>query len=294
MNVHHLELFFYVAKFGGISEAVRNMPYGIQQPAVSAQISQLEEYLGVTLFHRRPFALTAHGQELYAFVTPFFSNLSSTADKIRGGIAHHVRIGASEIILREHLPTVIECARQKLPGLRITLREGYQPQLEDWLLRNEVDLAITLIDPKSRSGLQSHSLMPIEPILLVPKSSKIKSAAELWKADRISQPLISIPGNELVVRVFFSELRRLGVDWFIGMEVSSFALVETYVANGYGIGLSVKAPGFKLSPRVRELPLEGFPAVNLGVLWQNQLTPALEACVTEIRNHAVLVERISA
>ena len=33
MNIHHLELFYYVAKFGGISEAVRNMPYGIQQPA---------------------------------------------------------------------------------------------------------------------------------------------------------------------------------------------------------------------------------------------------------------------
>jgi len=59
MNVHHLELFYYVAKHGGISEAVRNIPYGIQQPAVSGQIIQLEEYLGVTLFQRRPFVLTA-------------------------------------------------------------------------------------------------------------------------------------------------------------------------------------------------------------------------------------------
>ena len=58
MNIHHLELFYYVARFGGITEAVRNMPYGIQQPAISGQIAQLEEHLGVTLFHRRPFALT--------------------------------------------------------------------------------------------------------------------------------------------------------------------------------------------------------------------------------------------
>ena len=34
---------------------VRKMPYGIQQPAVSAQVAQLEEYLGVTLFQRLPF-----------------------------------------------------------------------------------------------------------------------------------------------------------------------------------------------------------------------------------------------
>ena len=37
MNIHHLELFYYVARHGGISEAVRNMPYGIQQPAISGQ-----------------------------------------------------------------------------------------------------------------------------------------------------------------------------------------------------------------------------------------------------------------
>ncbi len=55
MNVHHLELFYYVARHGGITEAVRNIPYCIRQPAVSGQVAQLEEYLGVTLFQRRPF-----------------------------------------------------------------------------------------------------------------------------------------------------------------------------------------------------------------------------------------------
>src|ERR1039458_6525254 len=62
MNVHHLELFYYVARHGGIMPAVRNIPYGIQQPAVSAQVAQLEEFLGVTLFQRRPFSLTPPGR----------------------------------------------------------------------------------------------------------------------------------------------------------------------------------------------------------------------------------------
>jgi DNA-binding transcriptional LysR family regulator len=50
MNIHHLELFYYVARHKGISEAVRNIPYGIQQPAISGQILQLEDFLGTTLF----------------------------------------------------------------------------------------------------------------------------------------------------------------------------------------------------------------------------------------------------
>ena len=44
-NLHHLELFYHVARAGGITAAVRSMPYGIQQPAVSGQI--LHDYLSV-------------------------------------------------------------------------------------------------------------------------------------------------------------------------------------------------------------------------------------------------------
>ena len=72
MNIHHLELFYYVAMHEGIAGAVRNMPYGIQQPAVSAQVIQLENDLGITLFQRRPFGLTPAGEELFGFIKPFF------------------------------------------------------------------------------------------------------------------------------------------------------------------------------------------------------------------------------
>ncbi len=134
MNVHHLELFYYVAKHGGISEAVRNMPYGIQQPAISGQVIHLEEFLGVTLFHRRPFALTPQGQELFDFIKPFFENLTPMAEKLRGGVSQHLRIAASETVLRNFLPKVLQELRQKFPKLKVTLREGYHPQVVTWLL----------------------------------------------------------------------------------------------------------------------------------------------------------------
>ena len=82
MNIHHLELFYFVAKYEGITAAVRKMPYGIQQPAVSGQILQLERELGVKLFNRRPFALTPAGDELYDFVYPFFSQLGDVEDRL--------------------------------------------------------------------------------------------------------------------------------------------------------------------------------------------------------------------
>src|ERR1051325_85774 len=117
MNVHHLELFYYVARHGGIMEAVRNIPYGIQQPAVSGQVAQLEEFLGVTLFQRRPFALTEQGETLYKFIYPFFSNINKVATELQGGQIRHIRIGASTIILRDHLPGLLQEVKRKFPGM---------------------------------------------------------------------------------------------------------------------------------------------------------------------------------
>src|SRR5262245_31696052 len=277
MNIHHLELFYYVARHGGISEAVRNMPYGIQQPAMSGQIIQLEEFLGVTLFHRRPFELTPQGEELYEFIKPFFDNLNGTAEKIRGGVAQSIRVGASEIVLRDHLPVVLQAVRKKFPKLKVTLREAYQPQLEEWLQKRELDLAFTVLDRKPPSGTSATPLLKLPLVLLVERSSKLKSAAELWKRDRIEDPLISLPTNESIYQNFQAGLTRLGVDWFPAIEVSTIDLVETYVANRYGIGLSVAVPKKKMRAELRALPLDDFTAVNFGMLWQGKPTPILEA-----------------
>ena len=91
MNIHHLELFYYVAKHGGVSAAARKMPYGIQQPAISAQVLRLEQELGVTLFQRRPFRLTSPGQDLYQFIEPFFGGLTEIGRRLRGGVCGFAR-----------------------------------------------------------------------------------------------------------------------------------------------------------------------------------------------------------
>src|SRR6186713_783992 len=75
LNVHHLELFYYVARAGGVTAALRLVPYGIQQPAVSSQIRELEKTIGRPLFERRPFALTAAGRVVFEQIAPFFSAL---------------------------------------------------------------------------------------------------------------------------------------------------------------------------------------------------------------------------
>ena len=203
MNIHHLELFYYVARHGGIMEAVRNIPYGIQQPAVSGQVAQLEEFLGVTLFHRRPFALTPEGEKLYKFIQPFFSDLDKIATELQGGQVRHIRIGASTIVLRDHVPGLLQGVQRKFPGLKVSLREGFPAQLENLLNKEEIDLAVTLIEKKKNaSGVHSLALMELPLVLLVQKSSDVTSAEQLWQRDKIDDPLISLPRSEALCRNF--------------------------------------------------------------------------------------------
>jgi DNA-binding transcriptional LysR family regulator len=291
MNVHHLELFYYVARFGGISEAVRNIPYGIQQPAVSSQIIQLEEFLGVTLFQRRPFELTPAGDELYKFIAPFFGNLERMTEKLQGGTAHSIRVGASEVILRDHLPLVVQEVRKKFPKLKMVLREGYQPQLEQWLDRQEIDLAFTLLNHKGPAGSKAQRLLDLPMVLLVEKNSKVQSPDDLWRRDKIEEPLIALPTNEMLCKVFQQELSRRGVDWFPSIEVSSLNLVETYVARGYGIGLSLALPQAKPNSQFRQLVLQDFPPVTIGALWAGKPTPLTTAFIEVAQRHAKLLGR---
>lgn len=286
MNIHHLELFYYVAKHSGISEAVRHIPYGIQQPAVSAQIIQLEESLGVTLFNRRPFALTPPGEKLFRFIQPFFDGVGPLAEELRGGLSHPLRFGASGMILRDHLPELAQHVRKKYPHLKLTLREGHQPQLESWLQKQELDLAVTLFEGKPPPGIHSRPLLKLPLVLLVEKSSRLAAVEEFWKRDKIDDTLISLPPFEAVPKHFQQGLNRLGVDWFPRIEVSSLALIETYVENGYGIGLSVAIPRYKLSPKIRALPLEGFAPVELAALWPGKITPLIQAFLDELHQRA--------
>ena len=286
MNIHHLELFYYVARFGGISEAVRNIPYGIQQPAVSGQVLQLENSLGATLFRRRPFALTPEGRELYEFIRPFFDNLDQVSEKIRGTAAQLVRIAAASVILRDHLPQMLAQLRTQFPRLKVTLREGIQTQMEQWLQAQEVDLAVTLIEAKRSPGLRCMRLLELPLALLVPKTSPVKNAAELWQQDRILETLISLPANEGITRHFQAGLTRRGIIWPAGIEVDTLDLIETYVSHGFGIGLSVVVPKAKMSASVRVLKLDGFDPVVVGVLWRGRLTALTEAFLEEFRRRA--------
>lgn len=286
MNIHHLELFYYVAKHGGIASAVRNIPYGIQQPAISGQMAKLEESLGVKLFNRRPFLLSPAGEELFEFVEPFFANIGTVAKKIRGDATPQLRIAAPTMALHDYVPELLHRVREKFPAFRLNLHEASQPEAEALLEAQEIDLAITSIEKKPRAGLHSQALVDLPLVLWVPKKHPLKNAQDLWKRDKIEETLITFPPTEPVFGQFQRGLKAIGVEWFGGIEVNSINLIECYVANGFGIGLTAAVPGKRCHPQIRPVPLEGFPPVTIGVVWAGKLSPIARQFLSEVEAQA--------
>ena len=283
LNIHHLELFYYVARHGGISRAVRQMPYGIQQPAISSQLRQLEDGLGAKLFDRQPFRLTLEGEQLFAYVGPFFEGMGKIEAQLSTKSAPHLRVGGSQLISRDHLPVVIQRVRDQHPKHRFFLRAGVQAQLETWLREGQLDLAfVTALQPASMAGLRKLALLRMPLVLLVPRKSPIKSAAELWARGSIDEPMISLATSG---SVFQKGLKQLKVEWQPSIEANSLELVTWYVANNYGIGVQVDVPDVVNHPKVRALPLAGFDPVEIVALWQGKPTVLIREVVAEAQTY---------
>lgn len=277
MNVHHLELFYYVAKYEGITAAVRKMPYGIQQPAVSGQLLQLEKSLGVKLFNRRPFSLTTAGDDLYDHVYPFFSRLGDVEERLKGEESKHLRIAASASVLRHHLPELLADMRDSIPDLRLTLRDVDPSDVQDVLVKQQADLAVSVIHSRMGDGLNAVELMRLPMALLLPSKHKAKTLDDLLDDEggvlTSKIPLVGLPVYEEVSQLFQKEIDQRGLNWPIGVEVDSLDGVQQFVRCGFGAGITVRIPGVDLPKGMKAIDLDGFPPLVIGVIHQGTLKP---------------------
>jgi len=288
MNVHHLELFYYVAMHGGISAAVRKIPYGIQQPAVSGQMTKLERDVGTKLFERSPFRLTPSGEKLFAHVRPFFEGLAKVQAELVAAPEPELKIGGAELVLRDHLPVVLQRVKAQFPKLRFRLSAtGYLSEVDAWLRDGHIDVAFVPIHGRTPAGLRSTRFAELPLVLQVHRKSGVKAVDDLWAKRTMTEPLICLPESTGITREFQRELKRRGVTWPHVIEATSLDLVTRYVANGDGIGVNVLTgmPGTKHRD-VRELPLEGFAPVTMGALWRGEASPLARAVIEGVRAYA--------
>lgn len=96
MDILHLKTFACVAREGSITRAAERL--FLSQPAVSAHIKGMEDYLGLALFERtaRGMRLTGHGQHILSMAEHTIASHRALIDEaamLKGRLAGRLRIG---------------------------------------------------------------------------------------------------------------------------------------------------------------------------------------------------------
>ncbi len=164
----HLRYFDALARHGHFGRAAEDC--AISQPALSVQIRELEDLMGVPLVERssRQIHLTGIGvafAERAQAILRSVGELEDLARAARGPYSGQFRFGVIPTIAPYLLSDIIKTLTVRLPGLELRPREAKTPRLVKDLLEARLDAAILAL-PLSESSLHEEALFDEEFVLL--------------------------------------------------------------------------------------------------------------------------------
>ncbi len=146
MNLNHLSIFQAVAVAESISRGAEQL--FISQSAVSKQLADFEQSLGLKLFDRLPrgVRLTEPGRLLLGYANRLFA-IEAEAERalvdLRQLVRGRIIIGASRTIGSYLLPERLAAFRQQHPGVELELQVENTSTIERRLIGGEIDLGFT-------------------------------------------------------------------------------------------------------------------------------------------------------
>jgi len=266
LNLHRLATFQVVAKHCSYVRAAEELHFS--QPAVSAQIRQLEQSLDVKLFDQigRKTHLTQAGEELYSYSQKIFTVIDETLDTLealRSPQYGRLSVGADTTVGSYVIPGWLGKFHQIYPEVDISLEVLNRASLIDALVNNRIDLAVignvpddfpVVIEPFARNKLvliasSSHRLAGLQEIPLT----------ELAKEHFLLREVGS--GTRAALEAMFHDA---GLPLLICMQVGNNSAIKQGVAAGLGVALiSRVALDMELETnRLVILDVEGFPIMR--------------------------------
>jgi DNA-binding transcriptional LysR family regulator len=143
MNPHHLRTFLTVRKHLNYTRAAEEI--FLTQPAVSRQVRQLEEELGVHLFEQigKSLHVTDAGETLAVEAEMLLGAMERTAEAVRSHRTAELgslRIGASTTPGFYLLPDILGRFHRRFPKVALHYTVENSLRIEQMLVRNELDL----------------------------------------------------------------------------------------------------------------------------------------------------------
>lgn len=292
MTKAQITCFMEVAKYQSFSKAASHMY--ISQPAVSKQVSLLEEALELPLISRTPsgIQLTKAGKMFYDFFQKYFDEFNSVwseAKRLSSGQAGTIRLGCLDgWDLSSFYPELRGILVEKYPHLRINL-DGYNHiSVLDALRRGEIDLAVTLeIALQHQPDLSIRNVTSAPTVMLISSLHPLAQKENLTLSDFRNDPFFVISpaagGDNPMEKLTIDVCGAAGFTPEIEHTPNS-ASVLMRLQSGIGVQITCAWTGACSLPLYRVIALEKMLNISAVSLKSNP-NPAVRVFVDELYRH---------
>jgi DNA-binding transcriptional LysR family regulator len=241
MELRQLRAFVTIAEAGTFTAGAQRVH--VTQAAVSMQIRQLEEELGVQLFVRAPrrVLLTEAGEKLLdraRLILREHDTALVEMSELAGAKHGRLRIGtASAMVSADPLPKLLKKIKEIYPQADISVTSGTSERLAQQILAGELDVAFVSL-PVDASGIQTELLDEDELVAIA------SPAHPLAKRRVVSAAMLG--GEKLILSQSGGNTRRLIEEFFsqagvkpdVVMELSRQVAINRMVEQGLGVGIA--------------------------------------------------------
>jgi LysR family transcriptional regulator, hydrogen peroxide-inducible genes activator len=239
MELHQLRYAVRVAETLNFTRAAAELH--LAQPSLSQQIRKLEQELGFPLFERGPARVqpTPEGTLFLPHARAVLDRLAEAAlaaEEIRGVQRGQVTLGISPIAGAHLLPPLLRLARERLPGIELSTREGGLEELLVLLEQGAVDLAMVLL-PVNDARFACTPLLDEEIVLVLPSGHPLAGDRSVELALLRDEPFVLLTHDYGLRRRVEEECAAAGFAPRVVLQSREVGVVQALVAAGLGVTL---------------------------------------------------------
>ncbi len=236
MDLDQLHTFLEIVRLKSFSKAAQTCYR--TQPAISAQVRQLEQELNATLFERlgTRIALTAAGRIFAEYSEQILALRRRAQDSInelekvpRGELL----IAANEATCIYVLPGVFAEFKKQFPNVQLLVDRSYGTRVVQAVLDNLADFGITQL-PVQEKKLEVAKIHADEIMLLVPANHRLASYERITPQDLIGEQVL-LPKTGTTRARLNVWLDAVQEELTVSMELDSTEMIKRFVMANLGL-----------------------------------------------------------
>lgn len=287
-ELRHVRAFLKVAELESFTRAAAELH--VSQSALTVQVKQLEEELGVLVFDRnkRGVTITAAGRDLLGPLQRLVRDaeaLIGYARDITAVRTGSVAIAALPSIAADLLPRAMRAFLRGQPGVRITVHDVVADRVCELVASRAVDLGLGTASRQDRDICAS-ALYEDHLAAFVPAAHPLATRAEVSLKELANCELI-LPNRESSVRrMAEGAIARLRITAAVRHETNFMPTALAMVRRGLGLAILPESASDEISGEIVRIPIRK-PALSRQICVLQRadraLSPAAERFVQALR-----------